>query len=92
VGKTVSGFFAIHPRALAVLVESGDVPDWGFDPDVTVVHGRFTSPRDWARNARGRRMWLSTLDLMLTQGFGRLLWEGKVTLLSGAAEKEDVAS
>jgi hypothetical protein len=92
VGKTLSGFFAVHPSALAVLVDSGDVPEWGFDRDADVVHGRFTSPRDWARNARGRRMWLSTLDLMLTQGFGRLLWEGKVTLLSGAAERAGVAS
>ena len=87
VGKRLSGFFAVHPRALAVLVESGDVPDWGFDPDADAVYGRFVSPREWARNAQGRGMWLSTVDLMLTQGFGRLLWDGEVVLLSGAAEK-----
>ncbi|MDO9398589.1 MAG: hypothetical protein Q7T71_18755, partial [Herbiconiux sp.] len=92
VGKTVSGFFAVHPRALTVLVEGGDVPNWGFDREATVVHGRFVSPRAWALNAQSRRMWLSTLDLMLTQGFGRLLWEGEVKLLSGASRKEGVAS
>ena len=92
VGKRVSGFFAIHPRALAVLVESGDVPDWGFDPYADVVHGRFVSPRAWASNAQGRGRWLSTLDLMLTQGFGRLLWESEIKLLSGAVRKEGVAS
>jgi hypothetical protein len=92
VAKTVSGFFAVHPRALAVLVESGDVPDWGFDHHADVVHGRFVSPRAWTTSAQGRGMWLSTLELMLIQGFGRLLWEAKVVLLSGAARKEGAAS
>ena len=79
VGKTVSGFFAIHPRALAVLVEGGDVPDWGFDPDIDAVQGRFASPRQRAG------LWLSMLDLKLIHGYSRLLWEADVVLLHGAA-------
>ncbi|WP_345633581.1 radical SAM protein, partial [Rugosimonospora acidiphila] len=78
VGKTLSGFFAVHPRALAVLVEGGDVPDWGFDPDADAVQGRFVSPRQRAG------LWLSMLDLKLIHGYSRLLWEAEVVLLHGA--------
>src|SRR4051794_3422848 len=63
VGKRLSGFIAIHPRALAVLVDSGDVPDWGFDPHADGVQGRFSSPRERAK------LWLSMLDLKLIHGY-----------------------
>lgn len=79
VGRRVSGFFAVHPHALSVLVDSGDVPDWSFDPHADAVHGRFVSPRERAG------LWLSMLDLKLMHGYSRLLWEGEVSLLQGAA-------
>ena len=82
VGKRLSGMFAVHPRALAVLVDSGDVPDWGFDPHADAVQGRFASPRERAT------LWLSMLDLKLVHGYSRLLWEGDVKLLHGGARKD----
>lgn len=81
--QALTGMFAVSSKALAMLIESGAVPDWPYDPAASVVSGQATA------NVDRVGYWNTAYAMSLLRGARRLLFDAKTSLFIGARQEPE---